>query len=113
MSIINNSNINKININKKLLFVKNIVIITNGSNITSAFVIILAVSLLVTYSSSMFNISSLLLNFKTYFLRNGILEYVKYNFWYITSEEYFSDLVPCCNFCILLYSDFCIFLANI
>ena len=59
-------------------------IIKSGINITSAFVIIFAESLLVMYSSSIFNISSLLLNFNKYLFINGILEYVKYNF--ITDE---------------------------
>ena len=61
-------------------FVINIVTITSGTNITSALVIIFAESLLVIYSSSIFSISSLLLNFNRYLFKKGILEYVKYNF---------------------------------
>ena len=48
--------------------------------IALAFVIIFAASLLVTYSSSIFRISNLLLNLSKYLFTNGILTYVKYNF---------------------------------
>ena len=63
-----------------MLFVTKIVIIISGINITSAFVNIFATSRLVMYSSSIFNISNLLLNFNTYLFMNGTLEKNIYNF---------------------------------
>ena len=80
VSTINNSNINNIDINNVFACVIIIVNNASGNTISAVFAIIFAESLLVVYSSSTFNISSLLLIFKMYLFKKGVLINSKYSF---------------------------------
>ena len=70
----NISKIIKIPNNSTLLYVRHIITIVRGITINKPFVNICEACFLVKYSSSIFKISSLLLNFNIYLFINGVLE---------------------------------------